>query len=714
MKKFLLSICFVAILLANTSIAFGDDEYSDDSVAPENAYYTQGMQYLQNAQYSSAINSLKKALRENPSDLSSKISLTNAYISRAAYYNNKNNDYQHAANDLRSALFYMKYYDQMSGDYNNTMAMEAAQKSLENIFLAVRADRSAKAKFESAKKLRAEGEFAASAYEYFQVINDPKYKKNAYTGIGDVMKILGQNQKAVFYYENAVKMDSKNADLHLKLARAYEQNGNSEGAATEYNLALQHSSEKEDILASLQKIWEQKVAQNPQDAEAHANLGVVYQKQQNFTGAMEQYKKAEELNPTNVNTRLNLATLYQAQKNYDGAIASYNSVLDLYPNHVPAHIYKAQCLKELGHNDDAIKEYKLALGYDPDNNEAREQLFDLLKSTMPASQILTYLYQNGQDEPLSPDTYYNFAYELHKANKLDDAIIYYKETLKLNPASIDSYVNLSQVYRQQKNLTEAYNVISGAKKLYPNNTAIKKQYESIMAEMSSSVYSGASKLFEQGSYTQAIAEYNRIQPPTADSLLGIAASYQALGNKKLAIDVYKKALLLDKNNPDIYYYLGSVFADTNSFTTAKIYLEKALALDKTNEKAKSLLDFVKEQESTSNLDKALDLFNEKKYPEALTILNAAIAKDARNGYAYYYRAMVYDEQKKYTFAIVDYQKTLLYSGAQLPLAHYSLAVDLDTVGRRKEAAVEYKKYLATKPEENEYSQYARKRAAEIK
>ncbi len=710
MKKLLSTICLLSVLGIMPCLA--DDVYSDDDYV-DNAYYQQGLQYLQSFQYTSAINEFKKALRENPADPSAKIGITNAYISRAAYYNNKSQEYQKAVNDLRSALFYMKYYDGMNNDYNSSVAISSAQQNLDNLFSALKIDTSTKAKLTAAKTLRAQGEFAASAYELFQIINDNQYRKEAYVGIGDIMKILGQNQKAVFYYENAVKLDDKNADLHLKLARAYEQIGNPDGAATEYNSALQKSAEKEDILLSLQKIWQQKVAANPNDAESHANLGVVYQKQKNFVAAMEEYQKAETLNPTNVNTRLNLATLYQSQKNYDGAIAAYNSIIQLYPNHVEAHIYKAQCLKELGQNQEAIQEYKLALGYDPNNKQAREGMFDLLKATMPADQILSFLYQNVQNQPLNSSTYYQFAYELHKANKLDDAITFYKETLKLDPANIDAYVNLSQVFRQQKKYSEAIATIDQGKKLNPTNTTILNQEKSIKVEMSSLSINDAGKLFEEGAYTKALTEYAKVQPATAESLLGMAASYQALGQSQRAIEYYKRALTLDPSNADVYYYLGALYSDMDNYGTARTYLTKAIAMDKNNTKAQDILKFVTEQENNAILEKALNLYDQKRYVESLAIINSFIAKNPNNGTAYYYRGLVYDAQTKYALAIADYQKTVKFA-PDITLAHYSLALDLDSVGRHLEAKAAYQKYLSAKPEENDYTKYARKRISQIK
>lgn len=708
MKKTFFYSLILFFIVSNASFAYDDYE----TYTP-NAYYESGMQYFQNNQYTSAIAEFKKALRENPADSSAKIGIINAYISRAAYYTNKSSEYQKGANDLRSALFYMKYYDNLAGDYNTTQAMNSAQNNLDLLLNTFKADTTPKGRYAAAKTLRSQGEFAASAYESFQIINDNSYNKYAYANIGDVMNIMALPQKAVFYYERAVKLDSNNVDLHLKLARAYDAIGNTQGATNEYNYALAKSSEKTDILASLEKIWQQRVQSNPGDAEAHANLGAVYQKEGNYDAAMAEYKKAEAINPTNETTRLNMGTLYQILKNYDGAIAAYNSIIALYPNHVNAHIYKAQCLKELGQNEEAIKEYKMAMSYDPGNNEAKTQLFELLKNTMPADQVLSYLYQNVQSQPMNPSNYYDFAYELHKAGKLDDAIVYYNQTIKLDPKNIDSYVNLSQVYRQKGDLDQARKTIQNAKAIFPDNADIKKQYDSIIAEQSSNIYTEATKLFEQTKYQDAIFAYTKIQPPTTESLLGIAASYQALENFRSAAEYYKKALAKDPTNPDIMYYLGAAYVNLDDYTNGKLYLDKAVAIDKANTKAKDLLKFIADQQNTKLLDQAISYYDTKKYAESLKVLNTIIIKDMRNGNAYYYRGMVYDAQAKYNLAIIDYQNALKYN-KELTLAYYSVAIDYDSLGKFKEAVMNYKKYLAAKPEENEYTKYARKRALELK
>ena len=71
-------------------------------------HFDLGQQYLTNYQYSGAITEFKSALRINYLDNSARIGLINAYLARATYYANQDKNYDKAANDFRSALFYLK------------------------------------------------------------------------------------------------------------------------------------------------------------------------------------------------------------------------------------------------------------------------------------------------------------------------------------------------------------------------------------------------------------------------------------------------------------------------------------------------------------------------------------------------------------------------------------------------------------------------------
>ena len=78
----------------------------------------------------------------------------------------------------------------------------------------------------------------------------------------------------------------------------------------------------------------------------------------------------------------------------------------------------------------------------------------------------------------------------------------------------------------------------------------------------------------------------------------------------------------------------------------KEYARKALAINNSNKNASELLTYVIEQENTEKMDKAMELYDKQHYTQALSLLNIVISQDNKDSNAYYYRAMVYDAQKK--------------------------------------------------------------------
>lgn len=706
MKKQVLMLA-VAMIFAGSSVN-AYDEYQQ----PVSPYYTSGVQYLKSHQYTNAITELKKALRENPNDTSARIQLINAYLARAAYFNNQAKQFNKSANDLRSGLFYMKYYSTSPIDTAMMTNIQATENNLNIVMSSVDTDNTPKARFERGKTLRSQGEFAAAAIEYHAAQLDPSYKKDASVALGDIYYILNLNEQAANFYEQAIKCDASVVETHLKLARVYERLGQTDKAINEYNCALSKSDENQDILLSLETIWRQKVAEEPENAEAHANLGAVLQKKGDFANALTEYQTAEKINPTNVTTRMNLGTLYQQQKNYEAAIQAYDSILRLYPNNKMAYYYKAQCLKAQGLKDAAIENYKLALNLDTNDENIKEELFEMYKQTMTTDQLLAYMYSELQKTPVDALATYNYAYELHKAGRLDDAISYYKQSIKLNPNYPNAYINLAQVYRQKNDYAAAKQTLIDAKGLFPENGDIKKHLASVEAETGSIMFSDAAKLYQQQKYNEAIAIYNKIQPATAESNLGIGACYQAMNNNQSAIEYFKKAFILDSTNADTAYYIGLAYANMNDFTNAKLYANKALSIDKNNKNAKDLIAYTIEQENIIFLDKAMEFYEKKQFNDALELINKALAQDSTDSNAYYYRALVYDEQKKYNEAIADYNNAIK-NNPEMTIVYYAMAIDYDYLKQYKNALLNYKKFLASTKEENEYTKYSQQRVKDL-
>lgn len=700
MKKFL-GIIFCLFLMCSAANA----DFAE--------HYNAAQQYLSQYQYSSAISEFKKALRINYLDDSARVGLVNSYLARGTYFANKDKDWENAANDYRAALFYLRYYPVSNQDVqNSTQAISNSIQNLNQCLAMQKFNTSPKSRYEKAKELRLQGLFPEAGYEFAQTLSDASLKRDSYEQIADILNILGNSQKCGEYLQKAIDLDQNDAALRLKHARILDKLGQNDEAVKEYNYALSNGGNDPETLYSLERIYRQKLAQTPNDAATITNLGAILQKQNKFDEALQYYTQASQLDPASVTTRLNAGTLYQQKKAYDSAIAAYDSILLLYPNNVEANLYKAQCLAAMGQSDKALEGFNKVLSIDPNNKEIKNQIFDTLKANMTPAEIIAYMNKISPSDRTTVDNMYDYAIELHKQNRLDDAISYYKEVLKVKTDNPEVYVNLAIAYKQNNDLVQAKLVLQNAKVKFPANKQILDNLQAFAQEAIAGKFDEAARAYNSGDYQKALALYQAIQPPDFDSLCGIALSYKCLNNQNQAIEYYKKALELHPDS-DIAYYIGALYSEKENWAASKIYLKKALSINPGNTKAKDLLNSVTKQDNIKLVDRAIDLYDKKNYTESLKTLNQVLAQDSKNAYALYYRGLIYDIQKKYALALVDYKKAIQCS-TELTIIYYLMALDYDSLAQYKNALLNYKKYVSLTAENNEYKTYSQSRIKELK
>lgn len=626
--------------------------------APTGAFaqhYDAAQTYLAQGQYSSAITEFRKSLRINYLDNSARIGLINSYLARATYYANQEKNYDKAANDFRSALFYLKIYPTKDQAIQNSAGMIAsANENLNQCLKVISFDRTASSRYKKAEELRAIGNFSASAFEFSQAAQNENISADANIQIADLLKLLGNEPRSADFYKIALDLKPSDSLLRMKYARTLDKLGRYDDAVVQYNAALANSKGDMEVLYALERIYLKKLAQTPSDAELHANIGAIKQAQGDFETALSYYGKAEQLNPNNVNTRLNVGTLFQQKKDFVKAIKSYDSVLTLYPDNIDATLYKAQALSEMGDKKASFELYKKVLSLDPANIVAKNEIIGVMKATMSPSEYITYLSKNSSDSTMQ-NTLYEYAIQLHKENKLNDAIFAYSKIIENSPSNSDAYVNLAICYATQNDYKSAKNILNTAKTKFPTNNLVLKTLQSVEKDSINSKLSEASASFDTKNYKQALEQYSSISPATEDSLLGIAACYQALEKYDLAIENYKKAESISPKNAEIPYYIGYLYSEQQNWTEAAEYLKKATKLNPESE-AKNLLNYVMQNLTLAELNSGIGLYESKDFESALVKFNEVIKKEVNNAFAYYYRGLVYDEQKKYKLAVDDYQK----------------------------------------------------------
>lgn len=619
-------------------------------------YYDAGQNYLTQGQYSSAIVEFRKALGINYMDNSARIGLINSFLARATYYANQEKNYDKSANDFRSALFYLKIFPTKEQTVQNSAAMIAsANENLNQCLKVTGFDKTAPSRYKKAEELRAMGNFSAAAFEFSQAAQNEAFAGKANVQIGDLLKVLRNEPRSADYYKSALDLLPNDSMLRMKYARTLDKLGRYDDAVAQYNAALSTSKGDLEVLYALERIYLKKLAQTPSDAELHANIGAIKQAQGDFESALGYYAKAEQINPSNVNTRINVGTLFQQKKDYLKALKSYDSVLTLYPDNVQANLYKAQVLSLMGNKNESFKLYQKVLSIDPTNAIAKSEIVGVMQDTMTPSEFIAYLSEKARDDRSTQAMLYDYAYRLHKENKTEDAIKAYSAVIKTNPTNVDAYVNLAICYASKNDYDNAEKVLNSAKSKFPTNNLVLKTLQDVQKDSLSTALASASRNYENKDYKTALQQYLAIKPASEDSLLGVAVCYQALEDFENAIVYYKKAMNIAPQNAEIPYYIGYLYSEQQKWNDAELYLKKSISINPEGE-AKNLLPYVMQNFTLAEYNEAVNLYEKNEFESALTKLNEVLKKESNNAFAYYYRGLIFDEQKKYKLAIDDYNK----------------------------------------------------------
>ena len=702
-------IIFAAFLFFSVSAA----EVSQEDIQRYSAYYSNGMEYLKNQQYSSAIIEFRKVLRFSPYDETIQEKLANAYLARAEQYKTETKEYKKALNDYKSAVFYAKYWKQTAPKQSMLSLSNGAINEINNLEKKLSIAQNQSSRLQNAKILKAQGELAAAGYD-FQLLKNGQYKETAYENLGNIYKNLNNLSNAMDYFKDAISFNPDNPKLHFLYGVMLDEAKNYEASMEQYNLALKYGDKSPELLEILENKWTQNIVNNPNDAQGYINLGAIYQKQGNLEGAKAQYLKAASLDSSDDTSLYNLASLYTQQKDFQSAINVYDKLLLKKPNNTEVLLYKADALKQMQRYDEALKQYDKILAVEPNNKNARNAADDIILNHFSGQKLQSYLLAKATANPSNYEAQFNYALELHKNKNYQKAIEYYTKAQNINPSKEETYLNLAQIYMEQKNYSAANQICEKGLMVIPNSTELKNYLNDSKALSANNQYENATKLFNEKKYTQAINEYLKIQNKTKEVNLAIASCYWQLNDYKNANKYYLEVLSKEPNDIDALINSAWAYYSLNDTQNAKITANKILALNNSNQEAKNILKNIDELETSSLLENAINLYEKGSYNDSLANLNKLLTKNPNDEYGIYYKGLCFDELKKPQEAIKQY-KLLISKNPNFSSAYYSLAVDLDNEENYKEAILNYEKFISLKQNQNdEMTNFATSRIKELK
>lgn len=333
----------------------------------------------------------------------------------------------------------------------------------------------------------------------------------------------------------------KSAYIATNLAKAYYLNGEIDRAIKMYNQALLY--EKND--------------------DIYFSLGLAYKKLNKYDEVIKNYHMALNINPDNYKAMYNLALAYKEVKDIDNAVM-YGELCIKIKDEADIHTLLAGCCEDRGLYEIAAQEMEKAIKLKPDNH-----LF-----------------------------YYNCAVLYSKINNNEKAKENYLKAIILNKNHIDSYLNLSYIYKETDKLSaveclkkaleinpKAINVNLALAQLYRDMYDNKKSIELLenmlaFCDEEPEIYSLLSTNYmDTGEYDKALETINKALefiPESLNYLHGKAIALKYMGHTDEAKSILEEIVRKDLNQTQSVVTLGMMYLQNKEFDKGwKLYSQRS-------------------------------------------------------------------------------------------------------------------------------------------
>jgi tetratricopeptide (TPR) repeat protein len=175
----------------------------------------------------------------------------------------------------------------------------------------------------------------------------------AHYNLGDALLHQGLPDEAITQYQEALSIDSHQADVHNNLGNAFLKKERLDEAMEQYQEAL-------DI--------------NPKLAQARFNLGNAFLKKGRSDEAMAQYQEVLKIDPDYVAAHYNLGNILLQKGQLDQALPHFQKIAEIDPDNMAAHGCLGLIYLQKEEPNDAIHQFKEALRLDPNNRMTQDNL----------------------------------------------------------------------------------------------------------------------------------------------------------------------------------------------------------------------------------------------------------------------------------------------------------------------------------------------------
>ena len=430
-------------------------------------------------------------------------------------------------------------------------------------------------------------EKAIQSYEKFQrlVTNSD----NGYLEIAKYYERTGNDDKAIEYLNKGLKVQPDSADSLLLLGSIYSKLNKGKEAIPVYKKLLEvpgvgTNPNVSRRLASLLldanqpgealKVLEEPAKNSPADPATQILRGRALAGVRKYPEAIQVLQSVIEQAPDALEARFYLARVYEETGKYAEAAKIFESLLtqsagdpeETRNNHLVFQQHLAANYVEMGEQEKAIAVYQDMVKADA--KKGNPQLLNAYRVSKQYDKALAFGKQLYEKDPGDIEISLIYGRTLADAGRPKEGAEVLTKLLQSNPDNIDIYVNLSQVYLQDKRYEDAERILRRAEAKTPGgeeNEKVKIQLASVYERQKD--FDRAESIFR---------EILKVNPQNAVALNYIGYMLADRGIRlDEAVKYVKEALAIDPQNGAYLDSLGWAFFKLNDLAKAEEYLLEA-------------------------------------------------------------------------------------------------------------------------------------------
>lgn len=428
--------------------------------------------------------------------------------------------------------------------------------------------------------------------------------------------------QAIDAYKKAYALDPKSAVIGERLAEMYWKAQRVHEAVTEAQGLLKRDPNDLPTRRLLGRIYLRSLGDLSSSAQSEM-----------AQRAIEQYREVYRLDPTDSESALWLARLYRLRNEHDKAEEVLRSLLKEDPENDPAVEQLTQLLLDEGKSADAVSLLEGITSRNPSPT-----LLDLLGDAYTQTHDLSKAegaYRKAVElDPSELSHQRGLGQTLLAEEKYPDALTVYLKLADLMPDDSDVYLRLAQIYRELHQLEHAEEYLLKARQYAPGSVEV--------------MYNEAMLYEAQGRFEDAIRVLS-------DAVTGLKSQSTVLPSRRRSLAI-------------LYQQLGQLYRDAQNFQAAVFTYEELGHLGEEEDRRARML-IMDTYRAAKNLPKALQTGKEAlaKYPsdpglrtsnalllgengqtdEAVKILRSQLTKSEGDRDIYLNIAQVYERGRRY-------------------------------------------------------------------